>query len=178
MGYKSDCRRISAQTAVSVSCLQAARDAYTPVSSLNRSNTTRCRWQYHSQPSSVVEGTATLHAMHSAKLDRHLREQNSIKATSFRSIQRHGNGQLSLLCTPVLQNLNITEDRNSSALHTNDTCKGQVNVKFTLGQATKARGEYRYVQLYPFFNLGTRWGEQSAPHSGRFTPGKDPVPIA
>jgi hypothetical protein len=33
------------------------------------------------------------------------------------------------------------------------------------------------VQLYYFFNLGARWGGWSTPHPGRFTPGKDPVPI-
>ena len=30
------------------------------------------------------------------------------------------------------------------------------------------------VQLYSFFNLGARW---STPRPGRFTPGKDSVPI-
>jgi hypothetical protein len=33
------------------------------------------------------------------------------------------------------------------------------------------------VWLYSFFNLGTRWGGWSTPRAGRFTPGKDPVPI-
>ena len=34
------------------------------------------------------------------------------------------------------------------------------------------------VQLYSFFNLGARWGGWSMSRPGRFTPGKDPVPIA
>ena len=29
--------------------------------------------------------------------------------------------------------------------------------------------------LYPFFNLGTRWGGWSTPHPGHFIPGKVPV---
>jgi len=33
------------------------------------------------------------------------------------------------------------------------------------------------VQLYSFINLGARWGGWSAPRPGRFTSGKDPVPI-
>ena len=33
------------------------------------------------------------------------------------------------------------------------------------------------VYLYSFFNLGARWGGLSTPRPGRFTPGKDPVPI-
>ena len=31
--------------------------------------------------------------------------------------------------------------------------------------------------LYSFFNLGARWGGWSTPRPGRFTPGKEPVPI-
>jgi len=34
--------------------------------------------------------------------------------------------------------------------------------------------EYRYNY---FFNLDARWGGWSTPRPGRFTPGKDPVPI-
>ena len=30
--------------------------------------------------------------------------------------------------------------------------------------------------IYCFFNYGDRWGGRSEPSSGRFTPGKDPVP--
>ena len=33
------------------------------------------------------------------------------------------------------------------------------------------------VELYSFFNLGTRWGGWSTPRPGRFTPEKGPVPI-
>jgi hypothetical protein len=33
------------------------------------------------------------------------------------------------------------------------------------------------VQLYSFFNLSARWSGRSTPRLGRFTPGKDPVPI-
>jgi hypothetical protein len=47
------------------------------------------------------------------------------------------------------------------------------NGKFTLQQTTKAQGVVE-VSLYPFFNLGTRWGGWSTPRLGRFTPGKGP----
>jgi hypothetical protein len=53
--------------------------------------------------------------------------------------------------------------------------KVKVQVKFTLEQATKAQRESRGI--YSFFNLGARWGGWSTPRPGRFTPGKDPVPI-
>ena len=33
------------------------------------------------------------------------------------------------------------------------------------------------VKFYSSFNLGSRWGGRSTPHLGRFTPGKDPIPI-
>jgi hypothetical protein len=33
------------------------------------------------------------------------------------------------------------------------------------------------VELYPFFNLGARWGGRSTPRPARFNPGKDPVTI-
>ena len=33
------------------------------------------------------------------------------------------------------------------------------------------------MQLYFFFNIGTGWGGWSKPRPGRFTPGRDPVPI-
>jgi len=33
------------------------------------------------------------------------------------------------------------------------------------------------VYLYSFFNLGSRWGGWSTPCPGRFSPGKDPIPI-
>jgi len=36
---------------------------------------------------------------------------------------------------------------------------------------------FKMVYLYSFFNLGVRWGGRSRPLSGRFNPGKDPVPI-
>ena len=43
---------------------------------------------------------------------------------------------------------------------------------FTLEQVTKAQRRSR-----GFFNLGARRGGWSTPRPGRFTPGKDPVPI-
>jgi hypothetical protein len=52
----------------------------------------------------------------------------------------------------------------------------EVTVKFTPEQATKAQTGVD-VQLYPFFNLGARWGGWSTPRLGRFIPGNDPVPI-
>ena len=52
----------------------------------------------------------------------------------------------------------------------------KVKVKFPLEQATKAQ-KGADVQLYSSFSLGTRWGGWSTPHTSRFTPGKDPVPI-
>jgi len=33
------------------------------------------------------------------------------------------------------------------------------------------------VELYSFFNFGARWSGWSTPRAGRFTSGKDPVPI-
>ena len=33
------------------------------------------------------------------------------------------------------------------------------------------------VYLYPYFNLGAGWGRWSMPRPGRFTTGKDPVPV-
>ena len=56
---------------------------------------------------------------------------------------------------------------------TNGKC---INLKFTPEQTTKAR-EGVEIYLYSFFNLGARWGGWSTPRHGRFTPGKDPVPI-
>ena len=50
-------------------------------------------------------------------------------------------------------------------------------VKFSLDQATEAQRVSRgiaLVFLYPRNLDGGRW---SAPRPGRFTPGKDPVPI-
>jgi hypothetical protein len=35
----------------------------------------------------------------------------------------------------------------------------------------------KVVYHYSFFNLGARWSVWSTPCPGRFTPGKDPVPI-
>jgi len=52
----------------------------------------------------------------------------------------------------------------------------EVKVKLTLEQATKAQRGSRGIALL-FFNLGARWGGWSTPRPGRFTPGKDPVPI-
>ena len=57
------------------------------------------------------------------------------------------------------------------------TVKVKVKVKITLEQATKAQRGSRGIALLFFFNLGARWGEWSRPRPGRFTPGKDPVPI-
>ena len=51
-----------------------------------------------------------------------------------------------------------------------------MKVECTPEQATKAqRG--RRGKLYSFFNLGAGWGGWSKPRPGRFTPGKDKVPI-
>jgi hypothetical protein len=33
------------------------------------------------------------------------------------------------------------------------------------------------VSIYSFLNLAARWGGWSTPCPGRFTPGKNPVPI-
>ena len=49
-------------------------------------------------------------------------------------------------------------------------------VKFTLEQTMKAQRGGRGIALH-FLHLGTRWGGWSTPRPGRFTPGKDPVPI-
>jgi hypothetical protein len=46
----------------------------------------------------------------------------------------------------------------------------------TLEQVTKAQMGVE-VLLYSVSNLGARWDEWSTPPSGRFTPGKDPIPI-
>jgi hypothetical protein len=56
---------------------------------------------------------------------------------------------------------------------------GQVvkyKVKCTLEEATKAQRGSRGIALL-LFNLGARWGGSSTSRRGRFTPGKDPVPI-
>jgi len=55
--------------------------------------------------------------------------------------------------------------------------KVKLKVMFTLEQATKTQRGLE-VQLYSFFNFGARWGGWSTPRPGRFTTGKDPVPIA
>jgi hypothetical protein len=52
----------------------------------------------------------------------------------------------------------------------------KVKVKVTPEQATKAQRGNTGIAL-SFFNLGARWGGWSMPRPGRFTPGKDPVPI-
>ena len=52
-----------------------------------------------------------------------------------------------------------------------------IKVKFILEQATKSqRGEYRYRSTVSLTSVldGGGW---STPRPGRFTPGKDPVPI-
>jgi len=51
-----------------------------------------------------------------------------------------------------------------------------IQLKLTLEHATKTQRGSR-VTVLPFFNRGARWGGWSAPRPGRFTPGKDPVPI-
>jgi hypothetical protein len=47
---------------------------------------------------------------------------------------------------------------------------------FALQEATKAQKGSTDIAVL-FFNLGARWGVWSIPRPGRFTPGKDPVPI-
>jgi hypothetical protein len=55
--------------------------------------------------------------------------------------------------------------------------QGQLKrVKFTYKRPQRTR-EGVEIQLYSFFNIGARWGGWSTPRPGRFTPGKDPVPI-
>ena len=49
-------------------------------------------------------------------------------------------------------------------------------VKVTLEQVTKAQKGSRGTADY-FFNLSARWGGLSTSRPGRFTPGKEPVPI-
>jgi hypothetical protein len=46
----------------------------------------------------------------------------------------------------------------------------------TLEHSTKAQGAVE-LYLYSYFNLDLRWGGWLTPRPGRFTPGKDPVPI-
>jgi hypothetical protein len=55
-------------------------------------------------------------------------------------------------------------------------CIVSVKVKVTLEQATKAQRGYRYGSTLSLTSAidGGGW---STPHSGRFIPGKDPVPI-
>ena len=56
-------------------------------------------------------------------------------------------------------------------------CCTQVNVKFSLEQATKVqRGEQMYSSTLPSTSALDRGG-RSMPRPSRFTPGKDPVPI-
>ena len=66
---------------------------------------------------------------------------------------------------------------NSSESPTGAHCeqwKVKVKVEFILEQATKAQN--RGIALL-FLYIGFRWGGWSTPRLGRFTPGKDPVPI-
>jgi hypothetical protein len=53
--------------------------------------------------------------------------------------------------------------------------KVKVKVKFTLEQDTEAQRGSRGITL--LFNFGARWVGWSTPRPGRFTPGKDPIPI-
>jgi len=53
----------------------------------------------------------------------------------------------------------------------------KVKVMVTLEQATKADGDYRYSYTLSLTSA-LETGEWSMPHLGRFTPGKDPVPIS
>jgi hypothetical protein len=50
------------------------------------------------------------------------------------------------------------------------------NVKLTLEQAPKAQRGSRGAALL-FFNLGVKWGGWSKLRPGRFTRGKDRVPV-
>jgi hypothetical protein len=52
----------------------------------------------------------------------------------------------------------------------------QVKVKVTYNRLRKPRGGAE-VQLYPFFNIGARYGGWSTPRPGHFAPGKDPVTL-
>jgi hypothetical protein len=52
----------------------------------------------------------------------------------------------------------------------------KVKLKFTLEQATKTQRGSRGVAVL-FLNLDTRRDWWSTPRPGRFTPGRDPVPI-
>jgi len=56
--------------------------------------------------------------------------------------------------------------------------KVKVKLKFTLEQVMKGQRGSRGIAV--LFNLGVRWGGGgwSTPRPGRFTPGKDAVPIA
>jgi hypothetical protein len=58
----------------------------------------------------------------------------------------------------------------------NDDKITKVKVKVTPEQATKAQKGSKDITLL-FLNLGVKWGGWSKPRPGRFTPGKDPVPI-
>jgi hypothetical protein len=51
----------------------------------------------------------------------------------------------------------------------------KVKVKLTPEQAKKARKGSRVMAL--LFNIGAKWVGWPTPRPGRFTPGKDPVPI-
>ena len=55
-------------------------------------------------------------------------------------------------------------------------CIVKVKVKDSLEKATKAQRGSRGIAL-SFFNLGVICGGWSTPRPGRFTHGKDPVPI-
>ena len=62
------------------------------------------------------------------------------------------------------------------SLETYTGVKVKVKVNFTLEETTKTQRGVE-VQLYSFLNIGVRSGEWSTPRPGRFTPGKDTVPI-
>jgi hypothetical protein len=52
-----------------------------------------------------------------------------------------------------------------------------VQVKVPRNRPEAPEGEEVEVQLYSFLISALERGGWSAPHPGRFTPGKDPVPI-
>jgi len=52
-----------------------------------------------------------------------------------------------------------------------------VKVKFTLEQATKAQRGSKGIVLLFFLTWALDGGGWSTPLPGRFTPGKDPVPL-
>jgi hypothetical protein len=83
--------------------------------------------------------------------------------------------------TEILGNAKLNgqqQDLNESQIHVGELkAKRWGKGKFRSRTSHEGLESGLEVALYSFFKLGTRLGGWSTPRTGRFTPGKDPVPI-